>query len=155
MIYFIQHGKDGPIKISYTTDDSTFHSRLSILQTGSPVELMPLGIGRGARSDECELHQLFAEEHIRGEWFHPDDALLRYIHTRARKIKKKSKASSGEWEPGFDDCMFIRCHKSTKDKAKDRAEQLGIPYSQLMRWGLRWLIHASREELLKYSVEVE
>lgn len=55
----------------------------------------------------------------------------------------------------FDANMFICCHKATKEQLKERAEQLGLKSSVIARWALRWAIHASREELIMYSIEPE
>ncbi len=55
----------------------------------------------------------------------------------------------------FDDNMFVACHKRTKKAVEKRAAQLGIKYTELMRWAARWAVNAPREELRKYSMEVE
>lgn len=69
MIYFIQQGTDGPIKIGFAAD---CERRLDALQTGNPHDLHLLAVMGGDINREKELHQRFAEGNLRGEWFQPD-----------------------------------------------------------------------------------
>jgi len=156
MIYFIQQGEDGPIKIGYTTDDLTFHKRLSSMQTCSPVKLRILGIAEGDHKAEHELHERFFDACLQGEWFYPHQAITAHIDACARPIKEKHKAPKRAPSFAFDASFFVSCYAATKDKLKARAAQLGLSkYGDLVRWALRWAVHAPREELLKYSVEGE
>lgn len=77
MIYFIQAGKNGAIKIGYTESDIS--GRVASLQTASPEELHLLGSMEGDIQKESELHEKFADNHIRGEWFKPTIALKAFI----------------------------------------------------------------------------
>lgn len=81
MIYFIQAGKNGPIKIGHTESDIA--SRMAQLQTGCPYELKLLWTIHGNQEKEAEIHSDFEEERIRGEWFHPSEMLLEYIEIDA------------------------------------------------------------------------
>lgn len=73
-IYFIQAGgSDGPIKIGVSNAP---HLRLAELQTGMPNELVLLATRHGNNRAEKELHQRFAADRIRGEWFRPSAAVL-------------------------------------------------------------------------------
>jgi hypothetical protein len=75
-IYFIRSGKNGPIKIGLGTPSE----RLKSLQTGNPEELFLIGvIPNGGLKKELELHEMFREYNIRGEWFEPCDELLGLI----------------------------------------------------------------------------
>lgn len=83
MVYFIQQGTDGPIKIGKA--DRPFQ-RLVELQTAHADELRLLGVLRGGLDLEAELQARFADGHIRGEWFRADTAgLLGYIDANATK----------------------------------------------------------------------
>lgn len=76
MIYFIQYGIDGPIKIGIARNPEW---RLAKLQTACPYDLRLLATILGGASQEARLHQRFAEYWIRGEWFKPARALLEFI----------------------------------------------------------------------------
>jgi hypothetical protein len=66
LVYFIQAGKDGPIKIGVADDPE---QRRNDMQTGNHAELTLLAIAPGGVAYERELHSLFADWRIRGEWF--------------------------------------------------------------------------------------
>lgn len=76
MVYFIQHGETGPVKIGWTADDPW--GRLGALQTGNPVHLRLLGVMFDAdpEVEEC-LHEELAADRLRGEWFRPTAHVLR------------------------------------------------------------------------------
>lgn len=86
MVYFIQQGLDGPIKVG-TADNPD--GRLSQLQTAHVEKLYLRAVRRGGYELERQLHERFAAGRIRGEWFRPDtpgmaetleDADLREFH---------------------------------------------------------------------------
>jgi hypothetical protein len=74
VVYFIEHGKTGPIKIGFTADRDPM-PRLRQLQTGSPENLQVLGTVEAYASIERKLHTLLAPHIIRGEWFERDAAI--------------------------------------------------------------------------------
>ena len=78
MIYFIQQGIDGPIKIG-TTDN--VNKRLLSLQTGSPHKLRLIGTMDGDEEKEKQLHNFFSAYRLSGEWFSPDRTMFDYIFT--------------------------------------------------------------------------
>ena len=78
MIYFVQQGKAGPIKIGYTGQDDV-KQRMSTLQTASSETLHLLGIADGDQKKEKFLHQLFDLYKLRGEWFEPKPRVLMFI----------------------------------------------------------------------------
>jgi len=77
MIYFIQSGNRGSIKIGYT--DKNVSQRMSDLQCGSAEQLYLLGTIPGDISGEKDLHNKFKEHHVRGEWFEPSQQLYAFI----------------------------------------------------------------------------
>lgn len=77
MVYFIQSGRNGPIKIGYS--ENNVKGRLSDLQTASPNQLFLLGAMMGDVKDEVEIQEEFEDLHIRGEWYKPDKKLKRFI----------------------------------------------------------------------------
>ena len=112
MIYFIQAGKNGPIKIG---DSDTIHERLEDLQVGCPYKLRLLFVYNGRDYDEFELHEHFKHEHIRGEWFRP-----------ARAIRDFNKTHP-------DDCYAI----SNFELYKCREDALQIKYDRFVNLG-KW-----------------
>jgi len=78
MIYFIQQGDDGPVKIGYCQNrgKSGIFGRLRTLQVGNPERLYLRGvIPNGGRTTEQALHRAFASDRLTGEWFRPSKAL--------------------------------------------------------------------------------
>lgn len=79
-LYFVQSGSDGPIKIGWTR--SPLQVRLCNLQEGNPVTLHLRATRPGGPTEERRLHERFAADRIRGEWFRPSAALLAEIGRR-------------------------------------------------------------------------
>jgi hypothetical protein len=75
MIYFIQMGEDGPIKIGETKH---IHERLSELQVSNPYKLRVLWIYNGRKYGDEDLHEKYEEYNIRGEWFWPVKEILEF-----------------------------------------------------------------------------
>ncbi len=77
MIYFIQQGDSGPIKIGYTKD--RIRQRIKSLQVGSAEPLILLGATEGDKNTEAILHGFFNSDKMNGEWFKPSVRLMNYI----------------------------------------------------------------------------
>ena len=75
-LYAIQHGEGGPVKIGVAKNPA---KRLRDLQIGNPVTLNGIAAWRCLPGDEAELHELFGEARLRGEWFWPTHELLAYV----------------------------------------------------------------------------
>lgn len=86
MVYFIQVGESGPIKIGYTRTDPT--KRLSELQTGNPYKLRLLLVLEGGFDLEHALHEKFADLRLEGEWFRNDPILLKSMASIAARQQK-------------------------------------------------------------------
>lgn len=82
MIYFIQMGKSGPIKIGRTK--IKINQRLKSLQSASPYKLKILHVHSNKHGkvflQEKEIHNMFSEIRLNGEWFEPSNELLMYIN---------------------------------------------------------------------------
>jgi hypothetical protein len=77
-VYFVQADSgDGLIKIGTTS--SRVEDRLRTMQTGSPVRLKVLGTVPGDSRVESQLHLMFSDIRMHGEWFRPEARLLEYI----------------------------------------------------------------------------
>ena len=78
MIYFVQRGQAGPIKIGYTSKDDV-RDRIANLQTASPEPLNLLGCIDGGREKEQALHRLFSAHRLHGEWFDATPKIFIYL----------------------------------------------------------------------------
>jgi hypothetical protein len=76
VVYFIQSGDDGPIKIGFTT---RLDSRVRALQTSHGTRLRVLATTPGTPADEASLHRRFAGLRKHGEWFEPGRDLVDHI----------------------------------------------------------------------------
>jgi hypothetical protein len=59
--------------------------RVATLQTASPAPLVLLACMDGDRQAEARLHRRFASARVRGEWFRPVPALLRFLLAGAQQ----------------------------------------------------------------------
>ena len=94
-LYFIQAGKDGPIKIGITND---IEKRLKSLQTANSKKLEVLYYTKTSspRKSEKLLHDHFRENNINGEWFRPDKYLLDHIE-KLKSVNYDSLEESATW----------------------------------------------------------
>lgn len=86
MIYFIQAGEGGPVKVGYvdTEDRQAVDFRLGLLQVGNHEQLNVLATMPGGIGVERELHEKLAAGRLRGEWFKLDaPGLQQTIHEAA------------------------------------------------------------------------
>lgn len=77
-MYFLQAGKDGPIKIGCTRN---LVVRLRTLATMSPISLTLLGVMKGDHEERCHLR--LGAFRIHGEWFVPAATVLEFIRENA------------------------------------------------------------------------
>lgn len=75
-VYFVQAGRDGPIKIGFSKRSGL---RLRDMQSGSPVRLHLLCVVPGGRLLERTLHRAFDRQRLDGEWFRPSQELLALV----------------------------------------------------------------------------
>lgn len=75
MIYFLQAGDDGPIKIGYTTSVDQIKS----WQEGSPVPLKLLATFEGSLEVEAYLHSKFLRFRQHGKWFKRSQEILNFV----------------------------------------------------------------------------
>jgi hypothetical protein len=76
MIYFVQRGTDGPVKIGKAVDP---HARVRALQTANPEPLTLLAVAPGNRRREAQIHRRLASFRINGEWYKPVPELFAVI----------------------------------------------------------------------------
>ena len=89
MIYFIQAGSTGPIKIGYTENEESLKKRIEALRTSSPFSLKLIATKGGNLSDEKLLHEKFHMLHLAGEWFQANQILINYIKNMNDEIYNK------------------------------------------------------------------
>lgn len=97
MIYFIQTKESGKIKIGYSTSPD---KRIKDLQIANPEKLELIGLLKGSKDYEKQIHQKFEELNIHGEWFDPGNKLLEFIHKHAKLPDKNviCKISQDEYQ---------------------------------------------------------
>ena len=69
MIYFIQAGQGGPVKIGFTKDEMTLNGRIESLQTGNHQKLRLLWLAEGDERLERFVHRRLKAFRLNGEWF--------------------------------------------------------------------------------------
>jgi hypothetical protein len=77
MIYYIACTATQRLKIGYTRGEPEV--RLKQLQTGSAADLRLMACHAGTLDDEKYLHQKFASERLRGEWFEVSEGVLEHL----------------------------------------------------------------------------
>lgn len=76
MIYFIQSGSDGPIKIGRAF---RVERRVKELQTAHHEDLSVIQFLPGGSELENKIHKDLARFRLKGEWFEPAPEVLEYI----------------------------------------------------------------------------
>lgn len=94
VVYFVQAGDAGPIKIG-TTDD--LRTRVAALQTAHYEELRLLGTIPGGPAIERVWHGRFGEERIRGEWFRPSVALVLAVESAVGVVTTPPKMDEADY----------------------------------------------------------
>jgi hypothetical protein len=82
LVYFVQMGDCGPIKIGRTSRDN-LKQRLAALRTYSPWALHLRRTFPGTPAFEERLHHYFDAFRLEGEWFWPDPFLASVAHGNA------------------------------------------------------------------------
>ena len=91
-VYFVQVGEDGPIKIGLASHPGR---RLSALQAANPYNLYMRAVCGGGIAAERRLHEVFAKDRIRLEWFNPSPGLTDLI----RKLPSWDQVNAGAFLP--------------------------------------------------------
>jgi hypothetical protein len=69
----------GLVKIGFTSDPTTRFDRIRNV-SAAPVSL--IWLAHGTKAIERKLHQGFSDDRKNGEWFHPSDAIRRFLASR-------------------------------------------------------------------------
>jgi len=87
VIYFIQAGAEGPIKIGITR---SLHERFHSLRCANYEKLNIIGVLYDSNfNKERELHKRFSFANIQGEWFTPHSELIEYIRNNTNEWPEK------------------------------------------------------------------
>jgi hypothetical protein len=78
MVYFIQSGDNGSIKIGIALNPQ---NRLRTIQTSHPEKLHIRALTHGGIEQERDYHQRFADHRLHGEWFRPHPDILAEIES--------------------------------------------------------------------------
>jgi hypothetical protein len=92
VVYFIQSGDAGPIKIGFCNKFSGVRSRIRGIQTGCPWPLFVRRIMRATHGmySEKELHRHFEAYRLSGEWFEAVPELAELANARPSTTGLKS-----------------------------------------------------------------
>ncbi len=82
IVYFVQVGDDGPVKIGFTTN---MPHRLATIQTGQPQKVRLRAFAYGGRDMEAQFHATFDDLRLRGEWFKFEGELRATLEELARR----------------------------------------------------------------------
>lgn len=85
MIYFVQAGEDGPIKIGHAKN---VVARFGVLQSSHYEKLYLRGTMPGGPAAERAMRRRLTRHLIRGEWFRPDPAVL-YVVAQADELSQE------------------------------------------------------------------
>lgn len=80
-VYFVQMGRAGPIKIGYSTNPA---ARIASMQTSNARELVLIGSIPGDTAVERAIHRELSAYRLRGEWWRPEPAVMRYVRKLLR-----------------------------------------------------------------------
>ncbi len=96
-VYFIVCIDSGRCKIGFTKHNVA--KRLKTLQTGSSGELTLLAKHPGSIDTERALHERFAMDRIKGEWFHVSDDLRAYMVATVLAMSEFTITQGSKLEP--------------------------------------------------------
>lgn len=98
LLYFIQAGEGGPIKIGLTRD---LRARLYRMKVECPYELLVLHTVKEASLEiEQNLHTQFSDFRVRGEWFYAHPTLVKYIQRLRRWVPPFSSSTTAKTTAG-------------------------------------------------------
>lgn len=120
MIYFIRQDDDSLVKIGHTED---IKNRLCALQVSNGHKLSVILLINGDFGDESELHLIFKEYKIRGEWYFLSDDIKSYIQSQYHNDLRIGEAVYSETDEPMQ-TRFIR--KSNNRTLKEVGSMLGI-----------------------------
>jgi hypothetical protein len=142
MIYFVQSGKAGPIKVGVATN---LGKRLLSLQSGNPQPITVLATCPGSFAEEKAVLDTLWRERLQGEWHKPSALVHGFIEVVRLKglpaalhwaalVQEHADATLAERRAaglvrlfrgriaGGDDAMFARHNWASMRRAKERAK---------------------------------
>lgn len=139
VIYFIQAGHDGPIKIGCCRD---LKSRLQTIQISCAEKLIVLGVMGGNKEKEKELHNMFSQYRKIGEWFDPSEELINFTNQLVKELpsepSKKRRILAIDGVPNMIEVLAI---------------ELGVPSDTVRKWRQRGVPHHRRDDLREAAVK--
>jgi hypothetical protein len=137
MIYFIQAGEGGPVKIGKADNVS---ARLVEMQCDNHADLVLLRQIEGGRLTEAWFHRAFASFRLRGEWFAYQPAMLTAEAPEETAAPPSTSKPAKPLAPGH---ILSRIH-STRGASKHVAARLGISQAAISGWLQRGAIPTDR-----------
>lgn len=109
MIYVVQMGPDGPVKIGYSKKP---YSRIRSMRTAWPYEPIVLAIIKGDKDREREIHAKLRQYRLRGEWFQPAAEVLAMA------------GSCEDFERGYERESRYLSHRQRRERRLEMAERI-------------------------------
>lgn len=128
-VYFIEATESRRIKIGFTAGAPV--DRMKQLQTGQPERLRIVATVPGDKSDERELHRMFAASNITGEWFERNDMLvglirgIRLYQGREDELDREKRRAEE------------RAESAARDEERHRQHQHELSERFRLRWEAR------------------
>lgn len=134
MIYFVQQGPGGPIKIGFTS--KPIAKRLADIQVHSPHPVTLLALIDGDKSIEALWHERFAARRMKGEWFMytPEfEVFCRSLGTVSQEIPTNTLLQLDLPKGAYDRLVALKAKTEAasyaevvKNALKVYAEQMGV-----------------------------
>ena len=126
MIYAVQCGAGGPIKLGFTSKDPQV--RLNQLQNGNHQKLTLLAAADGGEWTEKEIHRLLAKYRIRGEWYRPLVPVLEMV--RVIREGKALQSVALEIAEDYFKCRSAQINISSAKRSRNRRNLPAERYAQ-------------------------
>lgn len=85
-VYFVTARDVGRVKIGHSFEP---FQRISQLRSASPIPLCLERVCEGGKGREAELHQMFADHRLHGEWFLLSEEVVSFMETIDLPVRKR------------------------------------------------------------------
>lgn len=132
VVYFLQAGESGPVKIGRT---GKIDDRFKALQTGHYEQLRVVRKIIGQPSIERWAHRTFSSLRIRGEWFRFDPAMLVWVPRPPKVVKPIKITPTILVDRDSGDAQFVSSlRKALGLSQADFGSKLGVSGAAVSRW---------------------
>lgn len=149
MIYFIGNKEQKVVKIGYTLD-RYIRGRFLTVQTNCPFDVEVFLTVNGMKNTEKHFHNLFKNDHIKGEWYKLSYDIEHYINNPVcPNITETFKPLLVKISGDIQEEIEILYSQNTK--IPDIAAKLGYTYSQVRSHITRRQLHIKYKHIRRKS----